>query len=68
MKAEKVLNYMIDTLLLYAEELKDVYDGTDLKFEYGEKTAYIECLEMLSLWEGASGCGLDFDVEKAFGL
>lgn len=34
----------------------------------GERTAYVECLELLERWEKAAEYGLDFDIEKVFPL
>lgn len=35
-------------------------------FAFGEKTAYVECLEMIQSWEYAHGAGLNYDIEKRF--
>lgn len=51
LKAEETLQLAIGTLLSYLDELRDVKDGPDTEFSYGEKTAFVECLEMLQLWE-----------------
>ena len=65
---KEVLIYMIALLIDYLEELSDVADRPEDQFAYGEKTAYIECLEMLSMWEKADENGLFFDVEQRFPL
>ncbi len=62
--AEEVLSKMIGLFTEYLEELRD----TKGDFAYGEKTAYVECLEYIDEWEGAAKHGLDFEVEKRFPL
>lgn len=68
MKAKEILIYMIETLLFYLEELAEITDIDSKQFAYGEKTAYIECLEMMQLWEGAKKHSLNFDIETKFPL
>lgn len=63
-----LLKFMIELLTSYLEELSDVQDLPDQEFSYGEKTAYTECLEILSRWESAKENGLDYEVEKRFPL
>ena len=65
---KEVLIYMINLLIEYLEELSVITDTPDNQFAYGEKTAYVECLEMLSAWEKAEENGLVFDVERRFPL
>lgn len=65
--ANEVLSDMIVLLIHYLNELSDCNE-TSAPFAYGEKTAYVECLEMLSEWENAEEKGLDFEVEKRFPL
>lgn len=45
--AKYILKKMIKILLLYLEELSEYKDNKETQFEYGEKTAYPECLEMI---------------------
>lgn len=62
-----VLSHMIELLISYLEELeRSATDGDD--FAYGEKTAYVECLELLQDWESAEKFRLDFNVEQRFPL
>lgn len=68
MKAEEVLNVMIQHLLVYLNELADCTSGSEEEFAYGEKTAYTECLEWIQFWEKAESCGLDFDIETRYPL
>lgn len=63
MNAKEILIYLIETLLIYLKELSEV--DTDL-FAYGEKTAFVECLEILKYWDEAEFYGLDFDIEEAY--
>lgn len=66
--AETVLKYMIAFLIQCLEELSDATDLPDRQFCYGEKTAFVECLEVLADWEQAEKNGLDFNVEERFPL
>ena len=49
-------------------ELKDAKSSDEDRFAYGQKTAYVEVLEILQEWKDAIIHGLDFDVEKVFPL
>ena len=63
--ARKTLEFMIKLLLAYLEELStadSLYDD----FIYGEKIAFIECLELIQHWEGAEKNGLNFNIEARF--
>ncbi len=62
--AEEALEYIIQALTRNLMEL----DGQDSEFAYGEKTAYVECLEWAQRWEGAAECGLGYEIEKRFSL
>ncbi|MBQ7912894.1 MAG: hypothetical protein IJ308_04000 [Clostridia bacterium] len=66
--AENVLKDMISLLTSYLNELSDISDTPGTQFAYGEKTAYTECLEILSTWDQAEENGLDFDIERRFPL
>lgn len=61
--AEEVLEYMKELLETYLGELNGLEKN---EFAYGEKTAYVECLEMIQIWEHARAMGLDYEVEKRF--
>lgn len=65
--AEEVLEYMINILMLYLEELSGA-EKANAPFLYGEKTAYTECLEWAQEWEGAESNGLNFDIEQRYPL
>ena len=66
--AEQLLSDLIKHLIDYLTELSDVFDEPSTQFVYGEKTAYVECLEWLSAWERAEESGLNFNVEEKFPL
>lgn len=66
--SDEVLEKMIALLLLYVDELFEFKDEEGAQFQYGERTAYTECLELLQHWEHAEKNGLDFDVEKRYPL
>ena len=66
--ATELLTYMIDLLTSYLIELSDVCDTPNQQFSYGEKTAYVECLEILAYWENADENGLNYEVENRFPL
>lgn len=66
--ASEILSYMIDLLTHYLIELSDDETAPHSQFVYGEKTAYVECLEILSQWELAQEYGLTFNVELRFPL
>ena len=63
-----VLKNMIDILKESLGELADYKDTDRQQFQYGEKVAYVECLEMIIEWELADENGLDFDIEDKFPL
>ncbi len=64
--SEETLTRLMLILVNNLTELKDVQDLPDQEFEYGEKTAYIECLELLQDWEKANQLGLDYNIEVYF--
>ncbi len=66
--AETLIVYMIELLTSYLIELSVSEEADDKSFIYGEKLAYVECLELLQHWEYANVYGLDYDVEKRFPL
>ena len=66
--AEETLKVVIDRIVVSLEELGEVGDSEKEQFQYGEKTAYVECLEWIQLWISADENGLDFEIEKRFPL
>ncbi len=63
--AEETLIQTIERLTANLMELEEV---TQTEFIYGQKTAYVECLEWLREWRAASAHGLDYEIEKRFPL
>ncbi len=66
--AHETLRYVIALLTYYLDELGNAKEFDENQFEYGEKTAFVECLEIIQRWEHAAENGLDFDVENRFPL
>lgn len=66
--ATSLLHNLIENLIQALDELGDISDTPTTEFAYGEKTAYVECLEWISEWDEAEAHGLDFDVETKFPL
>lgn len=66
--AKEVLESVIELLLKYISELFEYKDSETYQFQYGERTAYTECLEYIRQWEYAEACGLDFDIEEKYTL
>ena len=66
--AEATLKRLIKIILSNLEELKHIHDIPEQAFLYGEKVAYIECLELIQGWEKAGELGVDFDIERFFKL
>lgn len=64
--AEETLKYMIQVLTRNLMELENNPEETE--FIYGEKTAYVECMECLQRWQYAEENGLDYDIEAIFPL
>lgn len=66
--SDQLLSDLIDLLIYYLTELSDVFDEPTTQFVYGEKTAYVECLEFIANWDRAEENGLNFEVEERFPL
>jgi len=65
--AVEVLGYLEKRLIVYLEELKECAATDRDRFAYGEKTAYVECLEIIQLWD-ASSLDSYTSVEERFPL
>lgn len=65
--AEEALKDLISEVIAMLVELNEVTDGDELFIE-GEKTALVECLEILKAWEDADDNGLNFNIEEVFPL
>ena len=65
--AEEIL---IEMIWLFQEYLNDIQECSTGKkdFFYGEKTAYVECLEIIQQWEKSEIFGLGYDIEKKYPL
>lgn len=63
----ETLDFILSSLLLALKELSSPSLEKD-PFCYGEKTAYVECLEWLQRWEKAESHGLNFKIERRFPL
>lgn len=59
----KILNYLSEYLILTLNELKESKTLSD--FNEGGLWAYIECLEIVSMWIGFKKYGIT-DIEKEF--
>ena len=45
--AHETLRYVIALLTYYLDELGNAKEFDENQFEYGEKTAFVECLEII---------------------
>lgn len=65
--SEEILKYLIALIHMNLEELKSAEEecGGNL-FISGEKVAYVECLEVLQMWQEAISTGLDYDIELRY--
>ena len=66
--ATQTLQKMMAWLVMNLEELKELQDTGENDFAYGEKTAYIECLEAIACWKKAEQFGLNYDIEERYPL
>ncbi len=64
--AEELLISIVERLTQNLMEIEECTHQTE--FIYGEKTAYVECLEWVQSWQFAEKYGLDYEVEKRFPL
>ncbi len=64
--ARETLRYVAANLERSLKELQSQIQPND--FTYGERTAYVECLEWIKRWRHAEQNGLNYDVEKRFPL
>ncbi len=66
MASDELLPYLIRLLTFNLEELTESDPKNKNAFIYGEKTAYVECLEILQYWQHAEEYGLNYFVEDRF--
>lgn len=65
--AEEILVEMIKLFQEYLVEIQKT--GNDKEgFLYGEKIAYVECLEIIQHWTKAKKYGLNYKIEEKFPL
>ena len=65
--AEEILVEMIKLLQEYLTEIQATGKDSD-GFLYGEKLAYVECLEIIQRWQKAKRYGLNYKIEEKFPL
>ena len=53
MSADETLIHLFNTLVTNLFELKDAKSSDEDRFAYGQKTAYVEVLEILQEWKDA---------------
>ncbi|MBE5764584.1 MAG: hypothetical protein E7339_03155 [Clostridiales bacterium] len=66
--SKEVLLTLTELLLCYLNELAEYREVEGELFEYGERTAYTECLEIIQEWVDAEKNGLDFNIEQKYPL
>lgn len=67
LEAAQVLIYMIEQLKENLQDLNQpLREYGDPSFVFGEKTAFVECLEMIQLWSGAKRNGLGWRIEERY--
>ena len=64
----KTLKRLTEIIIEYLEELAECKDVANEQFEYGEKTAYVEVLEMFQEIGNAKELGIDFVIEERYPL
>ncbi len=62
--AEYALAQMIHEICKKLDELKFSYQNDD--YTNGMKTAYVECLEIIQMWEKSKLFGLNFHIESMY--
>ena len=65
--AEEILVQMIELFQEYLDEIQSATKCDD-DFFYGEKTAYVECLEIIQQWYHAKQNGLNYNIEEKYPL
>lgn len=63
MNAEEILIYIINLFTYYLEELNNSETND---FIHGEKTAYVETLEILQRWNKSKNFGLNYEIEDKY--
>ena len=66
--SDEILKTLIFFLKQNLKELSKYKDKAGQQFQYGEKIAYTECLEVIQDWNKAKSNNLNFDIEKKYPL
>lgn len=65
--AEDTLDFLIDVIRQNLSELYGTLPANcNVHFIHGEKTAYVECLEIAQYWEKAAERGLTGRIEEEY--
>ena len=64
--ANELLIFLIPLLTAYLEELSSSSALDENQFCYGEKTAYIECLEIIQSWDNSNKHKLDYNIQQRY--
>ncbi len=62
--AEETLKAIISAVTWTLNDIMS--DTVDNDFTYGERTAYVDCLEQIQQWEKADRMGLDYNVANKY--
>ncbi len=65
---EDILQHLIALLKEYLDELSQSHGTYAHGFAEGQKTAYVECLEIIQHWDKADLYGLNWDIEERYPL
>ena len=63
MDSDDTIIYLIKLSTEYLDEINECEPN---EFTRGEKTAYVEILEVLQGWKGAKAHGLDYNIEDKY--
>ena len=66
--SEEILKKLIIFLNQNIKELLKYKDKAGEQFQYGERIAYTECLEIIQEWDKAKANKLNFEIEKRYPL
>lgn len=63
--AKETLGFLKEML---ESNLAELNYSENNEFVYGEKTAYVECLEIIQQWDKSKKLGLTYNIQKRFPL
>ncbi len=67
LSAGETLECLIEVISQNVTELYGTLPASsNAHFIHGEKTAYVECLEIVQYWEKAAECGLSGRIEEKY--